>query len=454
MRTIGLSLLALLSTPLAAEVKVLPDGMMKTTACAYGRGNLAISSAKTQAAAELAAFIKGNKSLAITDNNQFLGASLDDDTVRLYEQQRSDIIEGLSMGAIPLNTSSPSLSGNDTCVSVSLSLLDIPAPSHQNWEEGTQNISVTVSGEGWPKNGKTARHHAEMDALQRAVSQVVGVWLTQQHSQSSLMNLQVLNDTETTQMQELIGQQLSSHSEGLVKEWQILDSQNIDNDGLQVTLHAVVEKKPLVQQASKLLSVIGSPRVKVIAPEPLKTELTLWLGEQGVEVANVASLVVLAAAELANTTNTSRLHLNVSVQDLSGNIYGHWKNNPALLALPSGQRVEQDLMSVHLAHEQQAQDLQQALQQAFTQVVARGGLVRQIWLPQSQIKQPQKLQALLSTLGGVSDVTIYEKDNNIVASLRYKGATGDLADAVHQVLTTTGNRLSAISIENDFTLRY
>lgn len=454
MRIIGLSLLALLTTPLAAEVKVLPDATMQTTACAYGRGSVAISSARAQAAAELATFIRGNKNLAVTDSKQVVSTSLDKNNATLYEQQRSYLLEGLSMDAIPLSTSSPTLSGNDTCVTVSLSLQDLAEPTSQEWEEDTHNISVTVSGEGWPKNGQTARHHAEMDALQRAVSQVVGVWLTQQHSQSSQISLEILNSDERTQMRELIGQQLSSHSEGLVKEWQLIDSQPMDNNGLQVTVHAVVEKSPLIQQASQLLSAIGSPRVKVVAPEPLKTELTLWLGEQGVAVAHVASLVVFADAELANTEKTSRLHLKVNVQDLSGNIYGHWQNNPALLALPNGQRVEHDLMSVHLAHEQQAKELKQALQKAFSQVVARGGLVRQIWLPQSQIKQPEKLQALLSTLGGVSDVSIDTKDNNIVASLRYKGPTGELANAVHQALTTTGNGLSAISIENDFTLRY
>lgn len=454
MRTIGLSLLALLSTPLAAEVKVLADATMQTTACAYGRGSVAISSAKNQAAAELAAFIQGNKSLAVTDSSQVMDASLNEQSASLYEQQRSYMLEGLSMQALPLTISSPTLSGNDTCVTVSLSLQDLALQESQDWEEDSHNVSVTVSGEGWPKNGQTARYHAEMDALQRAVSQVVGVWLTQQHSQSSQLNLQVLNDDETTQMQELIGQQLSSHSEGLVKEWQTLDSHPIANNGLQVTLHAVVEKSPLVQQASQLLAVIGSPRVKVIAPEPLKTELTLWLGEQGIEVSPVASLVVLATSEFAEIGATNRLHLNVNVQDLSGNIYGHWQNNPALLALPSGQRVEQDLMAVHLAHEQQTQALAQALQKAFTQVVARGGLVRQVWLPQSKIKQPEKLQALLSTLGGVSDVSIDKKGSNIVASLRFKGPTGELADAVHQALTTTGSGLSAISIENDFTLRY
>lgn len=84
-----------------------------------------------------------------------------------------------------------------------------------------------------------------------------------------------------------------------------------------------------------------------------------------------------------------------------------------------------------------------------------GGLVRNIVIPQKRISQPERLQAVLSTLGGVSDVAIHTKNSNIVASLRYKGNTGELADAVHQALSTiTDNALPAIVIENDFTLKY
>ncbi|WP_394129026.1 hypothetical protein [Shewanella maritima] len=451
---LGVSLLMIVSSTALAEVQVQADGTIETVSCAYGRGSTAIAVAKAQGTADIAAFVQGNKSLASHDANQQLQTGIDDSTVQMYEQNRSLLLEGLSMNALQISTSSPTLSGNDTCVTVGVAMHALSAPSESEWADEIESISVTVTGEGWPKSGQTARYHAEMDALQRAVSQVVGVWLSQQHSQSSQMSLQLNNGSETTNMQEFIGHQLSTHTEGLVKEWQTLDAKPINNDGLRVTVHAVVDKAPLIKKTSDLLDVIGSPRVKVIAPEPLYSELSAWLGQQGIEVEPHASLVIQATSNISQTNNTSRLHLSVAVNDLNGNQYGHWKNNPALIALPSNSNAEYNLMSVHLAHEEQSEALQASLKQAFTQVVARGGIVRQLWLPQSHISQPEKLQSMLSTLGGVSDVAIGRQGRNIVASMRFKGATGELAQAIHQMFNSAGVQLPAINIENDFTLRY
>jgi hypothetical protein len=448
-------LLALCSFNAQAQVSVLADGTLETEACAYGRGNIAISGAKAQASAELIRFIKGNKSLTAQSAQVHITTTLSDQAGSLYEQQRTLMLEGLSAGAVPLNYSTPTLSGNDTCMTVSINPHELGEPQEQNWQSGKQDISVTVIGEGWQKQGKTALVNAEQDALQRAVSQVVGVWLTQQHSQSSSMSMNIANGVETTDMQDLIAQQLSSHSEGLVKEWQTLQTKELESGGVQVTLLAVVEKAPLVQQASQLLSMIGTPRVKVIAPEPFKAELNAWLNAQGIEVGKAASLVIYAQSDVLESDNSRRLKLSLEVRDLAGNVYGTWKNDHSLISLPAADHVEQDLMAVHLASESQSKALHGALNKAFTQVVARGGLVREVMLPSQKLTQPEKLYDVLNTLGGVTDVSIHKHDNYTVASLRYKGNTGELAHALDQALTTvTTNTLSKITIENDFTLSY
>lgn len=450
-----LCLLALCSLSVQAQVDVLADGTLQTQACAYGRGSTAISGAKAQASAELISFIKGNKSLTTQSAQQHLTTNLTDDAASLYEQQRTTMIEGLSAGAVPLNYSAPTLSGNDTCMTVSLNPQELGEIQEQSWQQATQDISVTVIGQGWKKEGKTALINAEQDALQRAVSQVVGVWLTQQHTQSSSMSMNIVDGNESTNMQELIGQQLSSHSEGLVKEWQTLQSKQLKNGGVEITIMAVVEKAPLIQQASQLLSMIGSPRVQVIAPEPLKTELKVWLSEQGIEVGGAASLVIYAQSDVIKRGNNRQLRLSVNVRDLAGNIYGNWKNDPSFMSLPDDPYVEKDLMAVHLASESQSKALHSTLNTAFTQVVARGGLVREVLLPSNKLTQPEKLHAVLSTLGGVSDVAIDKRSDYTVASLRYKGNTGELAHALDQALATiTAKTLSKITIENDFTLRY
>tara|TARA_B100001059_G_scaffold101484_1_gene101254 strand:+ start:3115 stop:4482 length:1368 start_codon:yes stop_codon:yes gene_type:complete len=450
-----LGVLALCSLSAQAQVEVLADGTLQTQACAYGRGSTAITGAKAQASAELIRFLQGNKSLTMQSAQQQLTTDLTDDATSLYEQQRSVMLEGLNAGAVPLNYSVPRLNGNDTCMTVSLNPSNLGEPVEQNWQQATQNISVTVIGQGWQKQGKTALSNAEQDALQRAVSQVVGVWLTQQHTQSSSTSLSISDDNESTTMQELIGQQLSSHSEGLIKEWQTLQSKQLENGGVEITIMAVVEKAPLIQQASQLLSMIGSPRVHVIAPEPLKTELKTWLNEQGIEVGAAASLELYARSELVKRDNNRQLRLIVDVRDLAGNIYGKWQNDPSLMALPNDESVKTDLMAVHLASESQSAALHRALTGAFTKVVARGGLVREVLLPSKKLTQPEKLYDVLSTLGGVSDVSIHKRSDYTVASLRYKGDTGEFAHAVEQAMATiTANTLSKIIVEDDFTLRY
>ncbi len=267
------------------------------------------------------------------------------------------------------------------------------------------------------------------------------------------MNIDEAN--ESTNMQELIGQQLSSHSEGLVKEWQTLQTKELKNGGVEVTIMAVVEKAPLIQKASKLMSMIGSPRVQIIAPEPLKTELKVWLNEQGIEVGNAASLAIYAKSTVISRGNNRQLYLTADVRDLAGNIYGQWKNDPSFMSLPKGPYVEKDLMAVHLASESQSKALHNTLNNAFTQVVARGGLVREVMLPSNKLTQPEKLHDVLSTLGGVSDVSIHKQQKYTVASLRFKGNTGELANALDQALMTiTAKNLSKITVEDDFTLRY
>ena len=118
-------------------------------------GSTAISGAKAQASTELISFIKGNKSLTTQSAQQHLTTNLTDDAASLYEQQRTTMIEGLNAGAVPLNYSAPALSGNDTCMTVSLNPQELGEIQEQSWQQATQDISVTVIGQGWKKEGKT-----------------------------------------------------------------------------------------------------------------------------------------------------------------------------------------------------------------------------------------------------------------------------------------------------------
>lgn len=410
-----------------AKVTILIDGNISTTSCSYGRGQAAITQASDNATAELGRFIKGNKVLDFGDYSETVNVNLN----QVYNTSRSSILEGLSNGRMQLEIGSSFIQGNDTCVEVTINTQN-PPQSDDNEDllelnDDNPTVTVTVIGEGWSKAGSSARQLAEQDALRRAISRVVGIYLNQNAMQSSQTIMQISNDDEYNAIRDLMSQQLSSRSGGLVKSWQPLTSKKLANGGLQVTLQVVVEKSPLIAQSSDFLAQIGSPRVKVQAPSTLEPILKTWLSEHGIESGSSASLQVVAKHKLTGSSDSKRLSLSVEVRDLAGNLYGHWQNDPSLAALPYSSHVLDDLTRVAFEMPQQLQDLQRELSKAFINVVSQGGLVREVKISSKHLEQPEMLYSVISTIGGVKDVAIFTKNQYLVASVRYAGDTGELA---------------------------
>jgi hypothetical protein len=428
----------LLSCTSHAEVAVLKDGNISTTACAYGRGQTAVTQASNSATAELGLFIKGNKLLNFSDDSENIDVNLN----QVYSTSRSNILEGLSNGRMQLDLGQPYIQGNDTCLEVTINIHQIPQDNADDdlliWDDDKPTVTVTVIGEGWTKAGSSARHHAEQDALRRAISRVVGVYLNQNSMQSSQTIMQISNDDESNAIRDLMSQQLSSRSSGLVKSWQPLASKDLTNGGLQVTLQVVVKKSPLIAQSEDFLTQIGSPRVRVLASETIEPILTSWLSEHGIETGSGASLQIIAIHKLTGSADAKRLSLTVEVRDLANNLYGRWKNDPSLVALPYSSNLLDDLTRVTFEIPQQLQDLQSVLSKAFINLVSQGGLVREIKIRSSYLEQPEMLHSVISTIGGVKDVAIFTKNQYLVASVRYSGETGELVSILQ-------NSLAAIS---------
>jgi hypothetical protein len=420
------------------EVNIVENGDISTSACVHGRGEGAITQARNDAAAELGRFIKGNKTLAFGDDSESFNASLG----QVYSSARDSILEGLNSGRMQLELGQPYLRGSDTCLDVAINVKKTMGSSTASdsleWQDDSSTVTVTVAGEGWSKAGDSARQRAEQDALRRAISRVVGIYLSQNSVQSSQTTMQISNDAEHIAVRDLMSQQMSSRSSGLVKSWQPLASKKLTKDGLQVTLQVVVEKSPLIAQSNDFLAQIGSPRVKVVAADNFEPILKSWLSEQGIETGAGASLQVIAKHKLRGSANSKRLSLTIEVRDLANNLYGRWLNDPSLVALPDSEHVLDDLTQVTFEMPQQLQSLQLALSQAFINVVSQGGLVREIKIRSSYLSQPEKLHAVISTIGGVKDVAIFKKSKYVVASLRYPGETGELAVMLQ-------NSLAAIS---------
>ena len=454
MRKLILSLL-LLSFASYGDVKVLDNGDLSTAACAYGRGQSAITQASNDAAAELGRFIKGNKVLDFGDDSESFESSLG----QVYRRSRVNILEGLSAGGMQLDLGQPYLQGSDTCVKVAINVKSTIGTSNTSdsleWQDDSPTVTVTVVGEGWSKADDSARQRAEKDALRRAISRVVGIYLSQNSVQSSQTIMQISNDDEHNAMSDLMSQQMSNRSSGLVKSWQPLASKKLAKDGLQVTLQVIVEKAPLIAQTNDLLAQIGSPTVKVIANKAYAPRLKGWLAQQGIDMGRGASLMIEASHELIGGPHNKRLALEISVSDLAGNVYGHWKNDSSLVALPDSRRVLDDLLQVTFRMPDQLASLQKALRSAFINVVEQGGLVRNIKIKRNHLQQPEKLYGVLSTIGGAKDVSLYQHKGFIIANLRYAGPTGELAAILQNSLQIISNKsLSKAQVLDEQTILF
>lgn len=449
------SLFLLASFASYADVEVKENGEIGTTACAYGRGQIAIVDARNTAIQELATFVSGTKSLAFTSNEQ----SLDTSISTAYSNNRDSLLEGLQTGGLRIDVGSPYLEGSDTCLYVTLDVTQENNSTSDDdeltWDNDSPTVTVTVVGEGWPEKNSTAREKAEMNALHRAISRVVGVYLSQNSMQTSQSSLSIINDAETVKMQDIIGSQMVSNTRGLVKSWQPLAIKKIKKDGVEVTLQVIVEKAPLITQTDDLLAQIGSPTVLVIANKAYAPRLKIWLAQQGIEIGQGASIKIEASHQLIGGPHNKRLALQISVSDLTGNTYGLWKNDSSLVALPNSPNVLNDLLQVTFAMPGQQDSLQKMLRSAFINVVEQGGLVRSIKIKQSHLQHPEKLHGVLSTVGGAKDVSIYQQQGFIVANLRYAGSTGELAAMLQNSLQVIANKsLGKAQVLNEQTILF
>lgn len=459
MKTLRLALLLCLPSLALGEVSISSNGDIVADVCVYGRGESAVASALAEGSVEILEFIRGSK--LYSDNMSDEEIAGNQDTINWLSRMRSMQQEGLFTQSLPVTYSRPRLQGSDTCLAITLARsASLPTAANDadvQWSEAEQTATVVVTGEGWAdrKNNQSAQSAAEMDALKRAVSQVVGVWVNQQRSQFSSAEFGLIDGQDRERLQEVISQQLHTRSSGMVKEWTLLSKKSLPNNGVEVSIQAVVERQQLIGVTRDILAAIGSPRVQVKAPDSIRHVLMDWLSSQGIEVDHQANLVLEAQARLITRGKNSRLQLTTMVKDRSGNQYSYWENDSSLVALPSGPDTEKNLVDVHLAVPEQTQALKESLQTGFTSLVSQGGLIHKVIISQRYLAQPEKVQALMATIGGASNVVTNTTGNSVTVSLRYPDSSGNLAAAVEQSLQPLlSSPLPSAQVRNDYEIIY
>ncbi|MEZ9559474.1 hypothetical protein AB4245_05545, partial [Vibrio splendidus] len=143
--------------------------------CAYGRGSMAIESAKADGLNNLRLFLQGKASGSFTTEEHALVEDQFDQHVREL------LIASINANDINADFSAPKIQGDDTCITVRLAPELNTGTSFVNTGDGIEwddapVMSVVVVGEGRESSilALSAREVAEQDAFKRAISQVFG----------------------------------------------------------------------------------------------------------------------------------------------------------------------------------------------------------------------------------------------------------------------------------------
>lgn len=451
------TLFVCMSVPALELDKSQPTLALVEQGCAYGRGAMAIESAKADGLNNLRLFLQGEVSVSFSTEDSAL---VDDQ----FDQQNRDLLlTGIAAGNIHADFSAPEIQGDDTCVTVRLA----PAPdagfANNNdgieWDDSPV-VSVVVIGEGnkSTKNALSARQAAEQDAFKRAISQVLGVMVKSGYMQQSYSAMSATESSDDFNLQEIATQSLSMQSQGMISSWNEISYQKNPNGSVTITLDVSVERQKMEEKITRLIKSLGQPSIYVDAQLPIvKTTFSNALADMGFDLASnpAQSSVILDVKETQKVTPSGlQLDLAATVLDRAGNRYGSWHNDPTFMTLPNKAGMLNELAAVHLAVEANQIALKRQLHTSVQTMASRGGPIRELIFSKKAAGKQGQLYRLIGAMNGVSDIKLSQQAGNIVIQLRSLSDASDLAQYIEPTLRIhQPNYRSKLNVLNEYQIR-
>ncbi|KAA8677168.1 hypothetical protein [Vibrio gigantis] len=451
------TLFVCMSIPALELDKSQPTLALIEQGCAYGRGAMAVESAKADGLNNLRLFLQGKASVSFTtEDNALVEEQFD-------QQVRELLITNINANDINADFSSPEIQGDDTCVTVrlapKLSTGFNSADDGIEWDD-TPVMSVVVVGEGREskKLALSARQVAEKDAFNRAISQVLGAMVNSGYMQKSYGTLSGTESSNDFDLQEIAMQSLSMEPQGMVSSWNEISYQEKPNGYVTVTLDVFVERQKVEAKIASLIKSLGQPSIYVDAELPVvKDTFSNALAEMGFDLASnpEQSSVILNVQETPKVTSSGlQLELSATVVDRAGNRYGSWHNDPTFMTLPNKAGMLNELAAVHLAIEGNQIALKSELQASVQIMVSRGGPIRELIFSQQAAGKQGQLYRLIGDMSGVSDIKPSQQGGNIVIQLRSLSGASELVQDIEPMLRThQPNYRSKVDVLNEYQIR-
>ena len=451
------TLFVCMSIPALELDKSQPTLALIEQGCAYGRGAMAIESAKADGLNNLRLFLQSKISVSFSTEDSAL-------VEEQFDQESRDLLlTSIIAGDINADFSAPEIQGDDTCVTVRL------APElntgFANIDDGIEwddspVMSVVVVGEGRESNklALSARQVAEQDAFKRAISQVLGAMVNSGHMQKSYDTLSGTESSNDFDLQEIAMQSLSMEPQGMISSWNEISYQEKPNGSVTVTLDVFVERQKIEVKIARLIKSLGQPSIYVDADLPVvKNTFSNALAKMGFDLASSPALssVILDVQETQKVTSSGlQLDLSATVIDRVGNRYGSWHNDPTFMTLPNKAGMLNELAAVHLAVEGNQIALKRELQSSVQIMVSRGGPIRELIFSQKAAGKQGQLYRLIGDMNGVSDIKSSQQGGNIVIQLRSLSDASDLVQDIEPVLRThQPNYRSKVDVLNEYQIR-
>lgn len=442
---------------LAFDLTNLVDGSISVSVkgCSYGRGKLAIATAKAEAAKQLSeSLISNDLFSAVKKINSINSQSINEKSIEL-------LANAISHHRVSLSFSEPELVGDETCVTTSIPLgvknqykNDVKFDSNKN---ETKSVVVTGIGHANNKMGLTARQAAEQDAFSRAISQVLGVVIKSGFSSIQHSNMHSTETSDKFEVIDMYRNSLSMTSHGNVRRWNEISNKILNNGSIEVTLKVEVEMLQLASLLKQEMDKIGSPAIFVVSENKhIAKQLNRFLLEMGLIATaepDSASLLLIAKVNKKTTNRSARLDMQIYFEDRFANQYGIWRNDPSFLSLPDSKEVLTQLADVYFQVKANQKAIKETIQAASLALVSAGGPVYEIMIAEHIAGKHHSLNGIFTGLADVSDVKISKQVNKTRVQFRSISRISDLSHLLAPAFKIhSAGRPHKFIIKNDFQL--
>ncbi|MFA0348545.1 MULTISPECIES: hypothetical protein [unclassified Vibrio] len=420
------------------------SGSLVEQGCAWGRGAQAIKDAKSDATTSLTRF------LTAPSNDQLSSGDFDRLLATFDSEKRQSLINALELGEVTPVFSDAFLLGSDTCVKASLHSdagTQIDSNSVVWGEEEAHSALVMGDSRNAANVSGNEEQKALIDAITKGLSSAFN-WLVS----AEQINVLTANDHHTVVA---VRQNNVATRIVLLENWQQLDKSLQSDGSVKATFNLSFREPNEKQKNSIIRAYLEQPAFYIDADDKKVadklSQILSLRGERVVTDSKQSALTLNVQTDYPESVTGQQLSLSVNINDPSGQQFGHWKNEPSLIALNKSNSSKQQLINTHFANANSLNEIDKQLNNVLLKLFELGGPQHKVFFQPSKVGNEAQLVSLIGVIDEARDVRIHQENNYVVLTLRYPHTAAKLAQYLVPALSIhQPNRNAQVEIVHDY----